>query len=247
MKHFTVRLLVALLTFTLGIIAATVFVYHRLQPIHEAPSQAISQPTTAPPAQKKQITYPEVNSIREIDFANFTYPGSTFEGEYQDAYPEEVFTIHNGKYGDWRDGLTLTSVSYGDVTGDSREEAIVNFSEDTDGSAAQNCVYIFTLEDRKPKLLWAFESGDRSEGGLRRVYAKRGELVVELFGKEATVGHTSSSEFTGMCCPKSFTRSRYRWIDGEFQEQDDIEVLPNPAAKSNCSTCLPKKDKLTSR
>lgn len=247
MKRLTVRLLIALLTFVLGVIATTLFVFHRLHPLNEGHPQSLPQQSASPSAEKKQISYQEVNSIREIDFANFTYPGSTFEGEYQNAYPEELFTLNNGKYGDWRDGLTLISVSYGDVTGDSQEEAIINFSEDTEGSAAQNCVYIFTLDDRKPKLLWAFESGDRSEGGLRRVYAKHGELVVELFGKETTVGDTSSSEFTGMCCPKSFTRSRYLWNDGEFQEQDGIEILPNPTTNSNCPACPPKRDKHVSK
>ena len=85
-------------------------------------------------------------SIRSIDFPNFTYPGSTY-GEYETPYPEESFTLRNGKYGDWRSGMMLSKTLYGDVTGDGKEEAILVFVQQTDGNAAYNSVYVYTLEN----------------------------------------------------------------------------------------------------
>lgn len=188
-----------------------------------------------------QTNYREVQSIRSIDFTNFTYPGKTF-GEYETPYPEQEFALRNREYGDWRYGLTMERTIYGDATGDGEEEAILVFSQNTDGSAANHSVYIYTLENKQPKLLWAFMTGDRANGGLRRVSAEGGRLVVELFGKETRIEEESASyttEFSGLCCPESFTLTHYQWIEGRFQQVGEMDVQPNPAASSDCPTCLP--------
>jgi len=128
--------------------------------------------------------------------------------------------------------MTLVKTSYGDITGDGREEAILLFSQDSDGNGVFNSVYIYTLENSRPKLLWAFMTGDRADGGLRRVYAKGGRLTIELFGKETRIegdSATSSVEPTALCCPKSFTRTHYYWRNGRFEQKGQIEVQQNPA------------------
>ncbi len=202
-----------------------------MQSKSDVTTQINSPPSPLP--EEAPINYPESSSIRSIDFKNYIYPGSTY-GEYDDYYPEQTFTLKNGKWGDWSYGMTLVNVLYGDVTGDGVEEAILNFNQDTEGSAGQNSVYIYTIEERRPKLLWAFTSGDRSEGGLRKVYAKGGKLVVELYGKETRIegsSATSSSEFTGMCCAKSITQTYYKWANGCFQQYGEQEVFPHPEAR----------------
>lgn len=231
MKRLYIRILVASITFSLGVIVATLFITRRHLPTVPPEPVTASQinnalskiPEVAP------LSYPEANSIRSIDFKNFTYPGTIY-GEYKNYFPEESFTLKKGKWGDWRYGMTLLNVSYGDVTGDHKEEAILNFSQDTEGSAGQNSIYIYTIENARPKLLRAFTSGDRSDGGLRKVYAQGGKLIIELYGKETKIigsSSNSSAEFTGMCCPKSYTRTQYKWIDGSFQQDGEMEVFPN--------------------
>lgn len=185
----------------------------------------------------------KADSIRSIDFSNFTYPGSRALFPTPE-YETTKFTLRQGKSGDWRWGMTLWKVVYGDVTGDGIEEAIVILSVNTDGSAAVNHVYIYTLNKQRPKFLWGFESGDRAWGGLRKVYAKDGGLVIELWGKGTRLGgDLVGSEFTGLCCPKSFTRSYYQWQDGSFRQKGEAEILSNPMAGTNCYTCLPDYEK----
>ena len=172
-------------------------------------------------------------SIRAIDFRNFTYPWVV---ELVDpAKPNETFTLRNGKRPETRDergfvnemGIFLQSISYADVTGDGEEEAIIVLSVLTGGSAIPHCVYIYTLQDDNPKLLWAFSTGDRADGGLRCVYADRGELVVELYGRGRVVGKQAKSleDQMGLCCPKFFTRTRYRWQGGAFRQVGEATTI----------------------
>jgi len=236
MKRLIVYISTLLLTFVLGIAAVWSLSVLKLQPAERLTPKPIPNIDESP-AQESEITsisYPKARSIRSIDFYNFTYPGSTY-GEYKDYYPQQTFTLLNGKWGTWRYGLTLLNVLYGDVTGDHLEEAILNFRQETDGSAGQSSVYIYTLENKKLKLLWAFQSGDRAWGGLRRVQAEKGRLVIELYGKETQIKGSSSNigtETGGLCCPKFFTRTQYEWTDGRFEQSGEMEVLPNPEAKN---------------
>jgi len=130
--------------------------------------------------------------------------------------------------------MSLVKTSYGDVTGDGREEAILVFSQDSEGNAAYKSVYVYTLESSRLKLLWAFMTGHRGDGGLRRVYAEGGNLTVELFGKETRIEEDSASsraEPTALCCPKSFTLTHYHWHNGRFEQKGAMDVRPVPAGK----------------
>lgn len=167
-------------------------------------------------------------SVRSTDFSNFTYAGS--RGHFPaPEYETTRFTLREGKFGDWRRGMSLREVTYGDATGDGVEEAFVVLNVETDGSAAVNHVYVYTLKNRRPEFLWGFESGDRAWGGLRRVYARGGSLVVELWGRGNVPGRELGvADSEALCCPKSYTRTFYRWEDGSFRQRGEAEVLPNP-------------------
>lgn len=165
------------------------------------------------------------SSIRSVDFANFTYPwttGLTIRGG------SKTFSLINGKRPEVRDagghvneiGVYLEQVSYGDVTGDGVEDAIIIMSILTGASAMPGQVYVYTLLGDGPKLLWCFYTGDRAEGGFREVYADKGELVVELNGPKR-VGE-------GLCCPVRFTRTRYQWRGGRFRQKGRKEIAPIP-------------------
>jgi hypothetical protein len=165
------------------------------------------------------------SSIHSVDFANFTYPwtsGLTIRGG------TKTFSLRDGKRPEIRDasgyvdkiGVYLEEVSYGDVTGDGIEEAIIFMSILTGVSAMPGQVYIYTLRGNQPKLLWSFSTGDRAENGFRKVYADSGNLVVELNGPRRTE--------EGLCCPERFTRTRYQWRGGRFRRKGRKEISPIP-------------------
>ena len=58
-------------------------------------------------------------------------------------------------------GIYFSRVEYGDVTADRQDDALVTVSSQTGGSAARHTVYVYTLENNRPKLLWSLTTGDR--------------------------------------------------------------------------------------
>ena len=195
------------------------------QPLNqEANSSSVSIATPTPP--------PTPDSpIRRIDFDNMTYPPypvypksdkpfKLTDGEYEGRTPEGAIVSYT---------LWLASVIYGDVTSDGQEEAIVILTERTQGIAIPYYVYIYTLKRGKPELLWAFQTGDRGDGGRKRISAESGDLVIELYGKNTFVDENlvDQEEGTPACCSHFYTRSRYHWTGNHF-ERIKAEVLPNP-------------------
>ncbi len=112
-------------------------------------------------------------------------------------------------------GVSLDNINYGDTTTDGQEEAIINLSIQTGGSATPNAIYVYTIKNEKPELLWSFDTGDRAEGGLKKVYAENGNLIVELFGDDKFENgeweyDIPEGKFKGLCCPKVFTKFRFK-------------------------------------
>ena len=104
--------------------------------------------------------------IRSVNFAKIAYPNFPVYGRSETKHT----TLKPGQG-------EPSHISYGDVTKDGVEEAMVVLPIETQGSAIPYYVYVFTMENGKPKLLWDFEAGDRADGGLRQVYADNGQLV----------------------------------------------------------------------
>ena len=173
-----------------------------------------------------------MSAIHKVDFENFSYPAAP-------VYPkrEKPFTLKDGEYaGRLQSGavepypVSLVDAFYGDVTGDGIDDAILVLTESVRGSAIPYYVYVYGIERDKPRLLWSFYAGERGDGGLQRIFVDRGEMVVELYGRDRVVnGGTSSDEDNmGVCCPRFFTRSRYEWRDGRFRLKSKEAALPNP-------------------
>ena len=120
-------------------------------------------------------------------------------------------------------------LTYGDMTGDGVEDAAVAIGISIRGSAIPDYVYIYTIVNGSPtpKAIWDFETGDRGDGGLRNVYGENGQLVIELFGKNRTVGNDLYLGDEPLCCPSSFTKTFYHW-NGTTFERIRSEVVPNP-------------------
>jgi hypothetical protein len=180
-----------------------------------APPALDAQPAPAPGA---------AVPLRQTDFRNFRYE---YEGSgwtlVNGRQPE------NGADPEWR--YVLDDVSFGDVTGDGREEALVTITAETGGTMVPHWIFVYGAGSRGPELLWAFASGDRAAGGLKAVYAEGGTLVVELLGQgkvphdPATYGAEDDSSM-GACCPSRFTRSRYAWNGRAFRPRGEPQVLP---------------------
>ncbi|MFL6210031.1 MAG: hypothetical protein ACJ74W_14330 [Pyrinomonadaceae bacterium] len=175
-------------------------------------------------------------SIRDIDFLNFSYP----ELPTGNCSMSRV-RVRNGKYGSVENlspskipsgscwAVSVDRIEYGDVTGDGREEAMVVLYAELGGTSSSNDVFIYTLKGSKPVLLWKFATGDRAEGGLRKIYAENGKLVIELAGKNKFIGGDLYAEevtLTGACCPTVFTRTKYRWIQDRFRRSGAVQILP---------------------
>src|SRR2546421_201102 len=173
-----------------------------------------------PPNVPALSTPTPVSPIRAVDFDNISYPNFP---DYSDpnGRKKKYITLKPGEGGP-------NFINYGDITGDGIEEAMVALGIDNHGSAIPDYVYIFAIENGKPKLIWDFETGDRADGGLRNVYADGGQLVIELFGKDRVIGGQLYRGEEGLCCPSSFTRTRYRWTGKRFEETSK-GVLENPS------------------
>jgi hypothetical protein len=182
----------------------------------------------------RQIDTRTRQQIRKVDFANITYSAEPiYEGS-------KTFELKDGHYegppilvpcelprSDCYQPVSLVAVAYGDVTGDGVEEAMVVLTESIRGTAIPYFVYVFAIEKGRPKLLWAFATGDRAQGGLRQVYAENGELVIELYGEGARVnGNIWVASPNGACCAVSFTRTRYAWKNDNFEQDEESEVFP---------------------
>ena len=123
-----------------------------------------------------------------------------------------------------RIGMSYVTTKYLDVTGDGQDEAIVILKVETTGNAIPQLVYIYEWKDDKPELLWNFRTGDRADGGLKDMRIENGMLVVELYGQDRfLLGETETGKITGdeeqLCCPTSFTRTRYKWNGRNFLMQ----------------------------
>src|SRR4029077_12407536 len=164
-----------------------------------SPSPTAVKPISSPSPSASTISIAN-SPIRSVDFNKVTYPNFVA----YDASKAKQITL---KAGDGRPSF----INFGDITGDGAEEAMVVLSIENRGSAIPYDVYIFTMANGKPKVVWAFGAGDRADGGLRQLYADNGQLVIELFGKDRVIGGNLYIGDEGLCCPSSFTRTSYKW------------------------------------
>jgi hypothetical protein len=183
----------------------------------------------APAAQSSSV-----RSIREVDFKNFAYPKLS-TGK---CLKMRTVRVRNGKYGSldnfsprvvprggcWQ--VNVGPVIYGDVTGDGQEDAMVVLYAEAGGTESSNDVFVYTLKHNRPVLLWKFATGDRAEGGLLKLYAQNGKLVIELAGQNRFIGgNLYGGDCTGACQPPFLTRSTYQWTRGAFRRRG-LENLP---------------------
>lgn len=183
---------------------------------------------SSPTKDSSSATSPRaVSSIREIDFKNFTHPWTEAQ-----EFDEKEFALENGEKEktDETNGASLLEIEYGDITNDGVEEAMISLAPETGGNCSCEMVYIYTLENKKPKLLWSFDTEDRAQGGLKKVYATGGDLTVETFGDSKFENDKwnfslPKDKFGGLCCPTAYTKIRFKWNGSKFEVEGKPELF----------------------
>lgn len=180
------------------------------------------------------------STIREVDFKNFTY--SIESGK-------DTFTLKNGEtpFGDGKDILfALENIEFADLTGDGEEEAIIKILSEYGGTST-SFMYVYTLENQKPKILWSAAAGFDAKGGLKRFYSDGGTLVVELFGKNRFIESKNKFEFSdetdvpqNLNRPTKFTKFRFKWSGEKFVPESEPELLDYDL-KNKVNENLPEK------
>lgn len=128
----------------------------------------------------KETVKNEESPMKKVDFKNFSFPIAIDAEDDK----EKTLTLKDGKAEKTKDsmGAELGEVQYADLTGDNMEEAVINLGLTGEKDAKSNMVYVYTLENEKPKLLWNFETKAGDKVGLKEIKAADGKLLVEMFG-----------------------------------------------------------------
>src|SRR5947209_338862 len=134
-------------------------------------------------------TSPQVKeSIRSVDFRNFTYPVCL--NVKPEILPKtKTITLSNGELeiakgtqgNDEPVNISLSNVSFNDLTKDGNEEAIVTLITLLYPHGSTACTYVYTWKENKTQLLWSYAFGTDAFGGLRRLSVEDGNLIVEQY------------------------------------------------------------------
>jgi len=161
--------------------------------------------------------------IRNVDFKNFSYPWQTSV----DGVPSSWQWLGESLHSDVRlldgvhrfDGpskptqsppyLLFQSATFGDLTGDGRDEVVVDLLYSTGGTAHWHYLYVYAPADGSPKLLGILRSGSRADGGLVRVAVQRQLLILYFADTNRRIAD---------CCSEGWVRVTYRWQDAHFAE-----------------------------
>jgi hypothetical protein len=110
----------------------------------------------------------------------------------------------------------VRAVTFGDIDGDGKEEAVVVIATNLCGAGTSIDGYIYGLERGEAVLRAEIEGGDRGEGGIEAVAVVKGEIRVRRFD----VGPRG-----GACCPDRVRIERWRWAGGKLVQQPGVRVV----------------------
>lgn len=149
--------------------------------------------------------------IEEVDFKNFKYSvmkedGKTGDIELKDGKAEKS---------EGGESAALGNVQYAELTGDDKDEAIVNLTVGEEKEKTE-VVYVFTLEDDAPKMLWSFDGK-----AVKSISSEKGMLLVEHMGDakfEEGAFKVSESEDK-----EKVTKTGLKWNGKEFAPEAEGE------------------------
>lgn len=151
--------------------------------------------------------------IRDVDFKNFTYEpycagpdDSTRSVTVKDGMLFEQTTTDDGFTNNFY--FSAFEIVYGDVDGDTADEAIVLTVCNTGGTGNFSEGFIYGMKDGNPALLARIEGGDRAYGGLRKVFIENGKII--------KVERSAPGELGANCCPEQIETTIYRFENGSL-------------------------------
>lgn len=178
--------------------------------------------------------YTDYPILKTGPFANRSYPAAPIMANSGTGDGRKSFRLVNGVFRPEfhkegfieRTGAYLTKVEYADVTGDGRREAIAYILPMHQGNAVWYGIYVFSMSNGRPsKILWSFATGDRGVGGLKRVYGRKGRLVVELWGWNSGPDRPPTTHIVGQAGSSYFTRRTYKWDSRRFRQHGKTRIF----------------------
>jgi hypothetical protein len=175
--------------------------------------------TTQPPSAAN------ANTVRDVPWLSATLDFAESEGAGFSGGP---ITFANGYYAQLDESgicsvcVGILQVSFGDLTGDAQDEAVLLVSTNMGGAGNMLWAYVFQISEGVPRLLADIEGGDRGEGGIESVAIRKGAVDVHRFALGAD---------DGTCCPSMITSERWKWIDGAMRQQGDAKVIQRRGKK----------------
>jgi len=209
------------LAFVASVLAAYLFTY-RLTPASEVEAGRLEHALV----EKTPVEAPEIplnQDVRKIDFENFTYH---WFPKNENVFKKRI-VLRNGqngkihlegeKYGplgeDYQE--SLSNVSYADLTGDGKEEAIVTVGVEFYRWRPE-CIFVFAEKNKKAVQLWKYETStwDNNLVIFRGLRIEAGRLVIEEY-----------KEGMATCCAESYSRRKFAW-NGKTFAQTSVETFP---------------------
>ena len=147
-------------------------------------------------------------TVHDLDWSNRTYFGGV--GEARDYLPMRAGTYQRGKPND--DNYLYAKVdspTFGDVTGDRRDEALVRLVINTGGTGWFDVVNVFAMDGNSPYVLGTIGGGDRGDGGIVQASVVDGNVAIV---------RNQSLDGDGACCPSTVLHEVWHWNGKQFVE-----------------------------
>jgi hypothetical protein len=170
----------------------------------------------------------DTNSIRQIDFRNFTFPLDNYNvnqygrGRVEVKDGRFVFS-DGGSYGP--NAFEVKKVIYGDLTGDGREEAAVlaaigYVESESMQNAPNSYAYIYTHERGRTRLL-TIHHAEYVDSDTQKFYRRAVRDDTALYYAAATQIENGLLVVEGVaaearCCPLYTVRMKLRWNGRRF-------------------------------
>ena len=168
-------------------------------------------------------------TIRSVDFRNFTF---TWYPRWADTPRHgRKITLTNGEmntgfnYGKEPRQFYLMDedpISYGDLTADGNDEAVVPLGIISSGTARTGVVFVYTMSRGKPGRLFARETGDRWDYGYHSATIRNGELIVETYKPVMIIYRGQKHD---MSSSNFYIREHYKWNGRRFRKTK-TETVP---------------------
>jgi hypothetical protein len=162
-----------------------------------------------------------VSNIRQIDFKNFTFV------KHRGEKGTDTIEFRHGKY-IGTDGLnySLMRITYGDLTGDGSEEAVLLLrGQNTPVSRTLDEIFIYTLEKGRVVAFTNFECGKRGDYILS-VGSLGSNFKVE--DNQLVIDHAIAQEDDPDCIPTRYSTIKYQWDDRRMTEIERSSLKPIP-------------------